>query len=88
MGYLFYNFLCKLLHSEKPDRPICHYGRLCAKAAKFSPYYNLIKINYNEYKEIIEKRKAKVFGDESYLSLRSTFSTSRGLQVSKISKYK
>lgn len=56
-GVSFYKFLCKQLNSENPDRAICHCARLCTKAAKFRPYYNLIKINCDEYKEIIEKQR-------------------------------
>jgi len=36
---------------------------LCTKAAKFSPYNNLIKVNCNDYKEIIEKWRVRVSGD-------------------------
>lgn len=57
-GVSFYKFSCKLLGSENPDRPVCHCDGLHTKAPTFSAYYNLIKINCNEYKEIIEKRKS------------------------------
>lgn len=83
-GVSIYKFSCKLLGSENPDRLVCHCAGLCKKAPKFRAYCNLIKINCNEYKEIIEKQKAKVLRDYSYLSLRSNFSTSKGFHVFKI----